>query len=198
MTTRFFDVAFTPAVQDEQARHGSRTGYARAAARRPAQGPDVFTPHEAELVASVDTFFIATVSESGWPYVQHRGGDAGFVQVLSAPEFDGTVLAWGEFVGNRQYVTAGNTSHDDRAALIFIDFTKGLRLKVMGHLRLIEPSERPDLMRQVWKGDTSIERLMLVQVEAFDWNCHQHITPRFTLPEINAMGAERSVNEPPR
>lgn len=191
MTTRFFDVAFTPAVQDEQARHGSRDGYARAASRRPAYGPDVFTSQEAELVAGIDTFFIATVAESGWPYVQHRGGDAGFVQVLGTPDFDGTVLAWGEYVGNRQYLTAGNAARDDRVALIFVDFANRKRLKVMGHLRMYEPSDRPDLMRQVGKGDSALERLMLVQVEAFDWNCPQHITPRFTLDEVNAMVATR-------
>ncbi len=191
MTTRFFDVAFTPAVQDEQVRRGSREGYARAATRRPAHGPDAFTPQETELVAGIDTFFIATVSETGWPYVQHRGGDAGFVKVLGAPDFEGTVLAWGEYVGNRQYLTAGNAARDDRVALIFLDFANRRRLKVMGRLRTIEPSDSPELMHQVGNDDAALERLMLVQVEAFDWNCPQHITPRYTLPEMNAILASR-------
>ena len=111
--------------------------------------------------------------------------------MLGAPDFDGTALAWGEYVGNRQYLTAGNAARDDRVALIFIDFATRRRLKVMGRLRLIQPSERPELMHKVGKGGPAVERLMLVQVEAFDWNCPEHITPRFTRQEVNAMIATK-------
>ncbi len=180
MRHRYFDLAFTPAVQAEQARHGSRNAYAAAAAG----GPDALTRRERALIAASDTFFLASVSETGWPYVQHRGGPPGFVRTLSD-----TTIGWAEFAGNRQYVSAGNTIKDDRVALIFVDFVHRRRLKLLGRLHSSEVADRPDLaLRLALDGyPTRIERLAVVTVEGLDWNCPQHITPRFTAREVTAL-----------
>jgi predicted pyridoxine 5'-phosphate oxidase superfamily flavin-nucleotide-binding protein len=181
---RYFDLAFTPAVQAEQARHGSRAAYAAAAAGE--DGVEALSGRERAFLSAVDTFFLASVSETGWPYVQHRGGPPGFVRVLN-----GTTIGWAEFAGNRQYVSAGNTGTDDRVALIFVDFAHRRRLKLLGHLQSFEVADRPDLvLRFALDGyPARIERLAVVIVEGLDWNCPQHITPRFTAEEFAALGA---------
>ena len=124
----FAEVAFTPAVQDRQAAWGSRAAYARMQAGSP--GPVGLGAPETEFHSSADSFYMATVSETGWPYVQHRGGPRGFVKVLSP-----TRIAFADFRGNRQYVSAGNASRNDRVALIVMDYARRRRLKLLGHLR---------------------------------------------------------------
>jgi predicted pyridoxine 5'-phosphate oxidase superfamily flavin-nucleotide-binding protein len=141
---------------------------------------------EAAFIEARDSFYLATVSETGWPYVQHRGGPLGFVRLI-----DDKTIGWAEFTGNRQYVSTGNVATDDRVAMIFMDYPHQRRLKILGHMRAYDISERPDLASRLtvdgYKG--RVERFVLVAVEAFDWNCPQHITPRFTLAEIEAMAA---------
>jgi predicted pyridoxine 5'-phosphate oxidase superfamily flavin-nucleotide-binding protein len=178
---RFFDIAFTPAVQTEQSRRGSRSGYAAAAHANDGDAIDRLTALEISFMAARDSFYLATVSETGWPYVQHRGGPQGFVRRI-----DETTIGWSEFAGNRQYVSVGNTATDDRAALIFMDYPHRRRLKLLGHLSAHEPADRPDLTRLLAIDDykARIERLVTVAVEAFDWNCPQHIVPRYSLGEI--------------
>lgn len=188
MAHRFYDIAFTPAVKAEQARRGSRDAYAHAAQKEtndPASG-GALSGQEAAFIAARDTFYLASVSETGWPYVQHRGGPAGFVRLL-----DPRTIGWAEFAGNRQYVSVGNTAVDDRVAMIFMDYPHQRRLKILGHMHAYDAGERPDLASVLaipgYKG--RVERFVLVTVEAHDWNCPQHITPRFTLAEIEAMMA---------
>ena len=185
MRQRFFDLAFTPSVQAEQTRRGSRAAYA-SAARAGHAGADVLSENEAGFIAERDSFYLATVSETGWPYVQHRGGPAGFVRRL-----DERTIGWAEFSGNRQYVSAGNTAVDDRVSLLFMDYPHRQRLKLLGHLRAYEPGERPDLAERLALPGyrARVERLVTVAVEAFDWNCPQHITPRFTAAEIETAVA---------
>jgi uncharacterized protein len=141
---------------------------------------------EAVFIEARDSFYLATVSETGWPYVQHRGGPLGFVRRV-----DDNTIGWAEFPGNRQYVSTGNVATDDRVAMIFMDYPHQRRLKILGHMRAYGISERPDLASRLtvkgYKG--RVERFVLVTVEAFDWNCPQYITPRFTLTEIEAMAA---------
>ena len=182
MRKRFFDLAFTPSVQAEQTRQGSRAAYA-SAARGGHPGADVLSENEAAFIAERDSFYLASVSETGWPYVQHRGGPAGFVRRL-----DETTIGWAEFAGNRQYVSAGNTAVDDRVSLFFMDYPHRQRLKLLGHLRAYEPGERQDLAERLALPGyrARVERFVTVTVEAFDWNCPQHITPRFTAAEIEA------------
>jgi predicted pyridoxine 5'-phosphate oxidase superfamily flavin-nucleotide-binding protein len=183
---RFFDLAFTPAVQAEQARQGSRAGYAAAAANAAADGAsaDVLGEREIAFIVARDSFYLASVSETGWPYVQHRGGPVGFVRRLD----DGT-LGWAEYAGNRQYVSVGNTATNDRVAMIFMDYPHQRRLKVLGHMRAYDAGNRPDLGRRlgVDHDKARVERFVLITVEAFDWNCPQHITQRFTLAEIEKL-----------
>lgn len=181
----FAEIAFTPAVQALQAKHGSRTTYARMQGEAgPGNG---LGPREAEYLATADSFYLASVSETGWPYVQHRGGPPGFLRVLGPAQ-----LAFPDFRGNRQFVSAGNVGHDDRVALIVMDYPNRRRLKLLGHLRFVDVSEAdPEWVAAVELPDyrARVERVAMIDVEAFDWNCPQHITQRFTLAEVEAASA---------
>jgi uncharacterized protein len=176
----FAEIAFTPAVQRLQERHGSRPVYARMqAAGATSEG---LGPREVEFLATADSFYLATVSETGWPYVQHRGGPRGFLKVITP-----TRIAFADFRGNRQYVSEGNASKDDRASIIVMDYVHRERLKLLGHLRfdgiiagdaaLVSATALPDYRAR-------IERIGIFTVEAFDWNCPQHITQRYTMDQM--------------
>ncbi|HSA89133.1 MAG TPA: pyridoxamine 5'-phosphate oxidase family protein [Burkholderiales bacterium] len=183
----FAEVAFTPAVQDRQAAWGSRAAYARMQAGSP--GPEGLGEPETEFLSSADSFYMATVSETGWPYVQHRGGPPGFVKVLSP-----TRIAFADFRGNRQYVSAGNASRNGRVALILVDYARRRRLKLLGHLRFEDiGAAEPGLAALVELPGyrARVEHVALIDVEAFDWNCPQHITERFTRAEFAAMSTGR-------
>jgi predicted pyridoxine 5'-phosphate oxidase superfamily flavin-nucleotide-binding protein len=128
---------------------------------------------------------MATVGETGWPYIQHRGGPAGFVRVL-----DGSTIGFADFRGNRQYISVGNLAGYDRVSLFFMDYASKTRLKLLGRARVVgadDPAVKESLAVPGYRGLP--ERGLLIQVEAFDWNCSQHITPRFTLPEIETATA---------
>ncbi len=176
----FAEIAFTPPVQALQEAHGSRPAYARAQAEgSPGEG---LGPREAAFISAADSFYLASVGESGWPYVQHRGGPDGFVKVLSPAR-----LAWADFRGNRQYVSAGNASKNDRVSLIFVDYANRQRLKLLGRLRFEDvASAAPELGSAVALPDyrARVEQVAVIDVEAFDWNCPQHITQRFTADQV--------------
>jgi hypothetical protein len=181
---RFAALAFTPAVKEAQAARGSRSAYERIES-----GPthhDALGPEEIAFIGERDSCYIASVSETGWPYVQHRGGPAGFVRAV-----DGHSLAFPDFRGNRQFVTTGNLRGNDRVALLFMDYPNRLRLKVLGHARVLDAADSTDLAAALALPGyrARIERLFVVQVAAFDWNCPQHITPRYTAEEF----AQRSA-----
>jgi predicted pyridoxine 5'-phosphate oxidase superfamily flavin-nucleotide-binding protein len=167
----FAEIAFTPAVQALQAAHGSRAAYGRMQnSSPPVEG---LGGREADFLSKVDSFFMATVSETGWPYVQHRGGPRGFLKVISPVR-----LAFADFAGNRQYVSAGNASRVDRVAIIAVDYAAQRRLKLLGHLRFDDlGSADPDLAFAVELPGyrARVERIAVIDVEAFDWNCPQHI-----------------------
>jgi predicted pyridoxine 5'-phosphate oxidase superfamily flavin-nucleotide-binding protein len=176
----FAEIAFTPAVQALQEAHGSRAAYARMQAR----SGEGLGEREVDFLSRADSFFLATVSETGWPYVQHRGGPRGFVKVVSPAR-----IAFADFGGNRQFVSAGNASRDDRASIIVMDYPNRARLKLLGRLRF-EPfaDADPELVFAVELPDyrARMERVAVIDVEAYDWNCPQHITQRFTLEEVEA------------
>lgn len=132
---------------------------------------------EAEFLAARDSFYLATVSETGWPYVQHRGGPRGFLRVVSP-----TRIAFADFSGNRQYLSVGNASKDDRASMIVMDYANRRRLKLLGRLRF----QDADAAAELPGYPARIERLATFEVEGFDWNCPQHITPRYTRAEWEA------------
>jgi predicted pyridoxine 5'-phosphate oxidase superfamily flavin-nucleotide-binding protein len=176
MRDRFFELAFTPAVQAVQRRRGSREAYERAAGPDDGIAEPGLGPREIAFLSARDSFYLASVSESGWPYIQHRGGPPGFLRVL-----DARTIGWAELRGNRQYVTAGNVAANDRIALFFMDYAARRRLKLLGRMRLEEPTPQP--------AAAGVEAWAEVRIEAFDWNCPQHITPRYTAAEFAARGA---------
>jgi predicted pyridoxine 5'-phosphate oxidase superfamily flavin-nucleotide-binding protein len=179
MSHAFADIAFTPAVRQAQSRMGSRerlTAFDRMADRNSLLGPK-----ESEFIATRDSFYQATVSETGWPYVQFRGGPAGFLKVL-----DDRTLGYAAFRGNMQYISTGNLAGNDRVSIILMDYAHRTRLKLLGRARMVELDQDPALIARLELPDyrARVERGIIVKVEAFDWNCPQHITPRYTEAEL--------------
>lgn len=179
MSRAYSDIAFTPAVRALQSRMGSRSAY--AAFDHTNDRRDTLTGHEAAFIGERDGFYQATVSETGWPYVQFRGGPAGFLKVL-----DASTLAYADFRGNRQYISVGNLGGNDRVSLMLMDYASRQRLKILGRVRLVNEADDPALIAQLRLPGyrAQIERAVVIDVQAYDWNCPQHITPRFTEAEI--------------
>jgi len=180
MTHRFADIAFTAAVKAAQSAYGSREHNDRL---QEIAGPnDRLGAKEAAFIAKRDTFYLATVGESGWPYVQHRGGPKGFLRVLSDSQ-----LGYADFGGNTQLISVGNVSVDNRSSLILMDYPRRKRLKILGHMHVLTAADAaPEVLRQVQPGDYpgKVERVVLIDIAAFDWNCPQHITRRYTEAEF--------------
>ena len=178
MTRSFLDIATTPSVEVAQQAQGSREFNRDMAARRVF---DRFGEAEADFISTRDSFYLATVSETGWPYVQHRGGPRGFLKVL-----DGDTLGLADFGGNRQYLTVGNLAASDKAALILVDYARRARMKIFARAEIVDLAGNSELAaRLVTPGYRGrIERGLLFRLEALDWNCPQHITPRYTLAEV--------------
>ncbi len=169
---------FTGSVREAQEHYGTR----ETAKRMEEIGDDsALTGREIVFITSLDGFYMASVGDDGWPYMQFRGGPAGFLKVL-----DPSTLAYGDFRGNKQYISTGNLRHDDRVALFFMDYANRQRLKLMARTEIFDAAERSDLLAQVEDPGYAarIERVVLLHVVAFDWNCPQHITPRFTEQEF--------------
>jgi len=187
VTLRFAEIMFTPSVRAVQESMGSRRAYARL--ERPgAPARDQLGEDEREFIAARDSFYMASVSETGWPYVQHRGGPPGFLKVIDA----GT-LAFADVRGNRQYVSVGNVLGNDRVSLILMDYPNRRRLKLLGHARVLDPAADAEKLALLTDDyDAKVERGIEIVLEGFDWNCPQHITPRFTEAEIaGALAALR-------
>lgn len=178
MAYGFLDTLSTPSIKAAQAANGAGEFWADFSGHR---AFDHFTDNEIEFIAHRDSFYMATVAENGWPYVQHRGGPAGFLRVL-----DDKTLAFADFRGNRQYITVGNLGADDRVSLILVDYPGRQRLKILAYVELKDLKDDPDLAaRLAMPGyKAKVERAMVLHLQTFDWNCPQHITPRFTEAEI--------------
>lgn len=184
MTHRFAEIAFTPTVKKVQEQLGSRASYARLEGVAEATNHRL-TGREAAFIAARDSLYIATVSETGWPYIQHRGGPTGFVRVL-----DERTIGFADFRGNRQYVSVGNLLTNDRVSLFFMDYANRIRLKLFGRARLIGADDGSMLSRLGMPDYRArVERGLVVSLEGFDWNCPQHITERYTLEEVQAATA---------
>lgn len=183
MAKNFAEIAFTESVKAQQEKYGSRRSYARMETM--ARGNEI-GDNEAGFIAERDGFYLSTVGESGFPYVQFRGGPKGFLKVL-----DAKTLAYADFRGNMQYVSVGNLTRNDKAALILMDYARRQRLKVYARIEVIEAKDNPELIAQLQDAsyEAQVERAMLLHVEAFDWNCPQHITQRFTIEEIRELNA---------
>jgi uncharacterized protein len=202
MSRSYRPLAFTPSVIDAQVAYGSRAALERLDRTHPGphgpvgpggpradpvDGPeqpnsvrDPLTDEEREFIAGMDGFYLATISETGWPYVQFRGGPPGFVTT------DEHTIAWPDFRGNRQYISAGNLAHDSRAAIIFMNYARQARLKVYGHARIADLRSTPPgaTSEAVGAYRAKVEREVRIDVSAYDWNCPQHITPRFSAEEL--------------
>ncbi len=181
MPRKYPGLVFTDTVKSRQEHYGSREQAAKLESMEWAD--HLFDVRETEFIARRDGFYVATVGENGWPYVQFRGGPPGFLKVL-----DQRTLGFADFRGNLQYITTGNVKHDDRVALFLMDYPARRRLKIMARAEIHDVAERPDLAERVVVPEyvAKVERVVLYHLVAFDWNCPQHITPRYTATDLAA------------
>jgi predicted pyridoxine 5'-phosphate oxidase superfamily flavin-nucleotide-binding protein len=180
---KFAEIAFTDSVREIQQELGSRAAYSSMD-----KGEDynhVLGQREANFIGARDSFYMASVSETGWPYLQHRGGPAGFMKIM-----DEQTIGFADFRGNRQYVSLGNLTKDDRVALFFMDYANQTRLKLLGRVRVVG-SQESNLLKdlEIEEYGARVERGFAIRVEAFDWNCPQHITPRYTESQVRELMA---------
>lgn len=181
MALRYRQLLFTPSVRDQQA-----STYGAAQELGDDAPPDALGEVEAEFIASRDSFYVASVGETGWPYVQHRGGPPGFLRVV-----DAHMIAFADLRGNRQLISRGNLAGNDRVALILMDYPRRSRLKLIGHARVVARDEASPAVLAALDSKLAqrAERIVVIDVVGFDWNCPQHITPRFTEAEVEAYVA---------
>ena len=181
MAERFMQTVLTPSVLAAQDHY-----FGRHAVVDSAPGRDPLTDEERAFIEARDSFYMATVTESGWPYVQHRGGTPGFLRVVSP-----TQLAFADYKGNRQMLSTGNLAANDRVALFLMDYPRRERLKILGHARVADARQHPELVAQFAEPAARglVERLFLIDVLSFDWNCPKYIIPRYTAAEVEAAVA---------
>jgi predicted pyridoxine 5'-phosphate oxidase superfamily flavin-nucleotide-binding protein len=181
MAEKFLELLTTPAVAAAQKHFYGDS-------RPPSCGTanDALTDDEVNFIRSRDSLYLATVSESGWPYVQHRGGDRGFLRVVSP-----TQLAFADYRGNRQLLSTGNLASNDRVCLFLMDYPQRIRLKILGRARVEDARQRPELVARFAQPakQRAVERVFLVDVVSFDWNCPKYIKPRYTDEEIETLAA---------
>ncbi len=177
MAEKFMQTALTPAVQAAEDRYFGRHHVMTGAPER-----DTLSDEELAFIAARDSFYMATTNAEGWPYIQHRGGPAGFLKVLGP-----NLIGFADLKGNRQLLSTGNVDGDDRVALFLMDYSHRERLKILGHARVLDAREHAELADQLSPSPelrNRIERLFVIDVVGFDWNCPQYITPRYTEAEI--------------
>lgn len=193
MPRKFTQIAFTSAVKAAQAQRGSRETYARFEKSGPEN--DTVTPEIEAFIAQLDGFYLGTISSSGYPYIQFRGGYPGFLKVL-----DAKTLSFADFHGNGQYVTVGNLSENDKAFLFLMDYRHRQRLKIWGRARVVEGDRQLVERLRLPEDAAETERAIVFQIEAWNWNCPQHIPRRYSEAEVKALQAriaelERLVKE---
>ena len=181
MADKFHEIVFTDSVRKAQMHYYGKSQRIERAPER-----DALTDDEIQLIQSRDSFYMATVSETGWPYVQHRGGKPGFLRVINP-----TSLAFADYKGNRQLLTTGNLAVTDRVTLFLMDYPQRTRLKILGHARVEDARQHPELVAQLAEPEVQrlVERLFFIEVVSFDWNCPQYITPRYTAAEVEVAVA---------
>jgi predicted pyridoxine 5'-phosphate oxidase superfamily flavin-nucleotide-binding protein len=181
MAKNFAEIAFTDAVKKLQEKHGSRRGYERMERFSKVDG---LTDHEMSFIQNRDSFYLASIGAKEFPYIQHRGGPKGFLKVL-----DSKRIGFIDFIGNKQYVSVGNMATNTNVALIMIDYPTRTRLKIYAKSEVIELKDNPELYEILDLEDYKFrpERMMVFHIEAYDWNCPQHIKQRFTLEEIDEI-----------
>jgi predicted pyridoxine 5'-phosphate oxidase superfamily flavin-nucleotide-binding protein len=179
MAEKFLELLLTPSVAKAQEHYYNASHRLTGGAER-----DALTEDEIHFIRSRDSFYMATVSESGWPYLQHRGGKTGFLHVVSP-----TSLAFADYKGNRQMLSTGNLASNNRVCLFLMDYPRRTRLKILGHARVEDARQHPELVAQFATPDVQriVERVFLLDVVSYDWNCPKYITPRYTAAEIEAL-----------
>lgn len=184
MGHQFARTMFTEAAKRLQQQRGSRAQYDRIASSGASH--DELRPPERAFIEGRDSFYLASVNPDGWPYIQHRGGPAGFLKVL-----DSRTLAFADYAGNQQYISLGNFATNDRVALFLMSYPEQARLKIIGHAEVVALGEDPSLEAAVRVPGyrSTVERTVKINLVAFDWNCSQHITPRYTRQEIEEGSA---------
>ncbi|MDA7965513.1 pyridoxamine 5'-phosphate oxidase family protein [Ruegeria sp.] len=190
MPHTFYQLTFTPAVRAHQDRMGSAGSYTKFIERGSLHGNEI-GPNEKGFIEARDGFYQATASETGWPYVQYRGGPVGFLKVL-----DSRTIGYADLSGNKQYISRGNLDDNDRVAMILMDYANKRRLKILGRVSFAEGAEAAaDLYPE--GAETEAERAAFIHVEGVDWNCPRHITPRFTeaelRPHLNELGRQMAL-----
>jgi uncharacterized protein len=171
------DIAFTPAVKSIQTAKGSRSGYARL--EHGDGWESTVTPELEEFLEKMDMFYLGTASADGQPYIQHRGGPAGFLKVI-----DEKTLGFADFSGNRQYITLGNLSENPKAFIFLMDYPNRQRVKLWGTAKVVEDDAALIERLRDPEYPGKVERAIVFRLEAWDTNCHQHIQPRFTQKQI--------------
>lgn len=179
MAARFMQTVLTPSVQAAQERYFGSSLHIDGAPER-----DALTEDEATFITSRDSFYMATITENGWPYVQHRGGLPGFLRVTGP-----NTLAFADYKGNRQLLSTGNLAASDRVALFLMDYPQRARLKILGHARVEDARAHPELVREISEPNERplVERVVLIDVVGYDWNCPKYITPRYSAREVEAL-----------
>lgn len=179
MADKYLDVAYTDSVRAAQAHY-----YGAAQAVPPAADHDAFGDAETAFVHARDSFYLGTVGETGWPYIQHRGGKPGFLRVV-----DPRTLGFADYRGNRQLLSTGNLAKNDRAALFLMDYPGRSRLKIMGRVRVLDAREHPAEVERLAEPAVRrlAERLFFIDVVSFDWNCPKYITPRYGIEEVTQL-----------
>lgn len=187
MANNFASLAFTKPIRALQELHGSRFSYERI---EKCTFVDGLTEFETDFISSRDSFYMATIGENGFPYIQHRGGPKGFVKII-----DAHTIGFIDFTGNKQYITVGNLVTHNKVSLIMMDYVARTRLKIYAKAEVIELEALPDLFKLLNLADYTFkpERMMLLHVDAYDWNCPQHITPRYTTVEIEEALAPQRI-----
>ncbi len=179
-------LAFSEPIKALQKEQGSRPGYERM---EQSTFPDGLSYRELNFIKERDSFYVASFGENGFPYIQHRGGPKGFLKVI-----DLKTLAFLDFRGNKQYITTGNVQTHNKVSLILVDYPNRARLKIYAEAEVVSLSEQPELAKKLeLEGyKYKAERIFLFHIKAFDWNCPQHITPRYTVEDISKMAEEKN------
>ena len=181
----YANLAFTDAVKKLQAQNGSRDNYEKMEKYSSKEG---LTPREINIIKERDSFYMASIGKNGFPYIQHRGGPKGFLKAL-----DSKTLAFLDFSGNMQYISVGNMETNNKVSLILVDYPRKARLKIYAEAEVLSLDENPKLMKNLTLGNYKYrpERIMVFHIKAFDWNCPQHITPRYTVEEVEQILASQ-------
>lgn len=183
MADRFMHTVLTPSVLEAE-RHYYGRQYATSEGT---PEPDDLRESEINFIESRDSFYMATVTETGWPYMQHRGGPPGFVRVLGPRQ-----IGFADYGGNRQMISVGSISREDRVALFLMDYPRRERLKMLGHAKVLDAREHADLAAKVAPPTghgAKVERIFIIDILSYDWNCPKFITPRYSAAEVETAVA---------